>query len=66
VKGNRFTVQAENSKNYHIVPDRTEVVQSVLMKAEIAPNPWGGFGFQHTGTIGSGATLIKDLQIEWK
>jgi hypothetical protein len=66
VKGNRFRVQAENSKNHHIVPDRPGVVQTVLMEAEITPEPWGGFGFQHTGTVGSGATLIKDLQVEWR
>lgn len=66
VTGNRFTVHAENRGSYHIVPNRPEVVQTVLMEAEIKPNPWGGFGFQHTGTVGSGATLIKDLEIEWR
>jgi len=66
VNGNRFTVHAENRVSYHIVPNRPEVAQTVLMEAEIKPNPWGGFGFQHTGTVGSGATLIKDLEIEWR
>ncbi len=66
VTGNRLSVHAENSRSYHIVPDRPEVVQTVLMKAVITPNRWGGFGFQHTGTVGSGATLIKDLQVEWR
>jgi hypothetical protein len=66
VTGNRITVHAENRGSYYIVPNRPEVVQTVLMEAEITPNPWGGFGFQHTGTVGSGATLIKDLEIEWR
>lgn len=66
IEGNRFTVHAENTRPYHIVPDRPEVVQVVNMEMEVPPNNWGGFGFQHTGTVGSGATLIKDLKVEWR
>lgn len=65
IKGNKFSVHAENSLPYHIVPNRSEVKQVVNIETEIAPNDWGGFGFQHTGTVGSGSTLIKDLKVEW-
>ena len=66
IKGNKLSVHAENSKKYYIVPNRPEVVQVVDLETEITQNNFGGFGFQHTGTVGSGATLIKDLKIEWK
>ena len=36
------------------------------MESEITPNKLGGIGFQHTGTVRGGATLIKDLKIEWQ
>lgn len=66
VTDNKITVQAESPTKYYIIPNRPEVHQSVDLKTEITPNNFGGFGFQHTGTVGSGATLIKDLKIEWK
>ncbi|MCX6236090.1 MAG: hypothetical protein NTY07_00805 [Bacteroidia bacterium] len=66
VKGNKLIVHAESPAAYYIVPDRPEVVQVVDMETEISPNKFGGIGFQHTGTVRGGATLIKDLKIEWK
>lgn len=66
VKGNKFSVHAENPREYYVIPNRPEVVQVVDLETEISGNNSGGFGFQHTGTVGSGATLIKDLKIEWK
>jgi hypothetical protein len=38
----------------------------VHLATEISPNEFGGFGFQHTGTVAGGATLIKDLKVVWK
>ena len=49
-----------------ITPGRPEVKLTVDMETEISPNKFGGMGFQHTGTVNSGATLIKDLEIEWE
>lgn len=66
IKDNKMIVDAETSTAYYIIPDRPEVVEKVHMEAEITRTGFGGFGFQHTGTVGSGATLIKDLKIEWK
>lgn len=65
VKANIFTVRASNPLEYYIQPNRPEVLQKIILRSEIATNIWGGFGFQHTGTTGSGATLIKNLTIEW-
>jgi len=65
-KGGKLVVHAETPAKYFILPNRPEVVQVVDMETEITPNKFGGIGFQHTGTVRSGATLIKDLKIEWK
>ncbi|MGE4587358.1 MAG: hypothetical protein AB7D05_08460 [Mangrovibacterium sp.] len=64
-KGNNLIVHAETPADYYHKPGRPEVKPAVDMKTEITPNPYGGMGFQHTGTVRSGATLIKDLKIEW-
>lgn len=65
VKNNKLIVHAENAEDYFTEQDSSEVVKVVDMQTEITPNAFGGLSFQHTGTIGSGATLIKDLKIEW-
>ena len=65
VKGNKLLVHAETPADYYKASNHQEVVSEVNMEAEITPNQFGGFGFQHTGSVGSGATLIKDLKIEW-
>lgn len=66
VRDNKMIVDAENPAAYYVDPATPEVVQRVHMETEITKNNLGGFGFQHTGTVGSGATLIKDLRVEWK
>ena len=66
VKNNKLIVDAETNAKYYILPNRPQVVQKVHMETEISKNNFGGFGFQHTGTVGSGASLIKDLRIVWK
>ena len=66
VKDNKLMVQAKNTLDYFSENYPMEVLKSVYLEAEIVPNSFGGISFQHTGTIDSGATLIKDLKIEWK
>lgn len=62
--GNKLIAQAEllggNSE-----PQRVGVVREVYLETEIQPNTFGGLGFQHTGTVQGGASLIKDMSIEW-
>ncbi|WNH09154.1 hypothetical protein [Thalassobellus suaedae] len=65
VKNNKLIVHAENTNEYFSAHENDEVVKVVDMQAEITPNKFGGLSFQHTGTVRSGATLIKDLKIEW-
>ena len=57
---------AKTKTEYYVIPNRPEVAQQVHIEASIDANNFGGVGFQHTGTVGSGATLIKDLKIEWQ
>ncbi|MCW0481880.1 hypothetical protein [Gaoshiqia sediminis] len=64
--GNKLKVHAENTKDYYSVHNESEVKRVVELEAEVETNTFGGMGFQHTGTVGGGATLIKDLKIEWK
>ena len=66
VKANKLIVKAFNVYEYYSDPEQTAVLNEVNIETEITPNKFGGFGFQHTGTTGSGATLIKNLKIEWK
>jgi hypothetical protein len=61
VRNNKLIVDAETKAEYYITPNRPEVLQKVHLEADIDKNNFGCFGFQHTGTVGSGATLIKDL-----
>ncbi len=65
-KGNKIYAHMESSAEYYVEPGRPEVKLNVDMETEINPNKYGGMGFQHTGTVHSGATLIKDLEIEWE
>lgn len=65
IKNSKIIVHAENPLDYFTGNYPVEVVRKVDLEAEITPNLFGGISIQHTGTIGSGATLIKDLKIEW-
>ncbi|MBD0823750.1 hypothetical protein [Aestuariibaculum marinum] len=65
IKGNKLTAHAENTKDYFASHKDNTVVNEVNLQAEIKPNTYGGLSFQHTGSVGSGATLIKNLKIEW-
>ncbi|MFL1011651.1 hypothetical protein [Flavisericum labens] len=65
VVGNKLRVRAENTSEYFTKHDENEVVNEVNLETEITLNPYGGVSFQHTGSVRSGATLIKDLKIQW-
>ncbi|MCR8666778.1 hypothetical protein NO995_03730 [Aestuariibaculum sp. M13] len=65
IKGNQLTAHAENAQ-YFVKHIDDAVVNKVNLQAEIEPNEYGGVSIQHTGSVGSGATLIKDLKIEWR
>lgn len=65
IKNNRLVVHAENPLEYFTGNYPRDVVKKVDLEAVLTTNPFGGISFQHTGTIGGGATSIKDLKIEW-
>ena len=66
VTRNKLTAHAENITDYFPKQDEPEVKRVVDMEANIQPNQFGGISIQHTGSVGSGATLIKNLKIEWE
>ncbi len=66
VMNNKLIADAYPRTKYYVIPNRPDVLQKVHIEASIDGNNFGGFGFQHTGTVGSGATLIKNLKIVWK
>ena len=65
VIGKTLKVHAENTSDYFTKHDESEVARVVDLEAEISSSLYGGVSFQHTGTVRGGATLIKDLKIEW-
>lgn len=65
VEGNLLKAHAENQFDYFTEQPESEVKRVVDMQTEIQPNAFGGFSFQHTGTVDGGATLINNLKVEW-
>lgn len=65
VKGNNLFARMESPADYYRSDNQPEVLTKVTIETPIIPNGYGGIGFQHTGSVGSGATLVKDLKIEW-
>lgn len=63
VSGGQITVQMDSPAQYHIVPDRPEVLTEVKMKVEAAGNEYGGFGILYSG---GATTMIDELKAEWK
>lgn len=60
VEGNRFSAHAETSTPLP-APHRPGLTTRVDLEAEIAPNPFGGIGIQHTGSTGASATMLRRL-----
>lgn len=54
--GNQLTASVTN-------PDYDD---DVNLKAEIAPNEFGGVGVQHTGSTGASSTLLRNLTVDWR
>lgn len=49
----------------HVERD-AEVKEEVTLSARVADNAMGGAGIQHTGTLGSGASMIHSMEVEWE
>lgn len=44
----------------------TAVQSQVHIHAKVEANEFNGFSIQHTGSVGSGATLLKDIVLNWE
>ncbi|MDR2917674.1 MAG: hypothetical protein LBV74_23020 [Tannerella sp.] len=65
VKGKILTAKAYTTAEADNRVSDPELKQTVELKAEIKPSSFGGLGFQHTGTVGAGATMINHLEVRW-
>ncbi len=43
-----------------------EILPEVTLSAHVKDNFMGGAGIQHTGTLGSGASMIHFMEVEWR
>jgi hypothetical protein len=59
--GNTLTAHAETSTIVSPAADKG-VLPEVNLSTEIKPNSFGGFGCQHTGSWGEGATMLHSVQ----
>ncbi|WP_163707343.1 PemB family protein [Mangrovibacterium lignilyticum] len=66
LKGTKLIAHAENLFDYFSEQDESDVKRVVDLETDIQPNTFGGVSVQHTGSVGSGASLIRDLKIEWR
>ena len=42
------------------------ILPEVTLSANVKDNFMGGAGIQHTGTLGSGASMIHFMEVEWR
>lgn len=64
VRGNVFQAAVATSTPLSEHPDG--LPGKVRLSARIEPNAFGGTGIQHTGTVGSSAIMLHQLDVEWK
>lgn len=59
-----LTAQAATSGD--AVERDPEILPQVTLSARVADNFMGAAGIQHTGTLGSGASMIHFMEVEWR
>ncbi len=47
-------------------PSDPSLPNSVSLSANVAPNSFGDFAIQHTGTTGEGQTMLRHLSVKWQ
>ena len=47
-------------------PTKPEIQTEVYLEAMVAQNDFTCFGLQHTGSTGPSATMIHNVELEWK
>ncbi|MBR2281807.1 MAG: hypothetical protein IJ863_04200, partial [Spirochaetales bacterium] len=60
------TVQTNNAQAAVTAEAKSNYVKDVNLSASIEPSAAGGFGLQHTGTLGANTVALYGLRIEWK
>lgn len=63
---NKGVLTAHASTSAPAVERDAEIVPEVRLTAKVPDNFMGGVGFQHTGTLGTGASMIHFLEAVWK
>lgn len=65
LRGNTLTATARTSAPA-VTPSSPEIQPSVTLTTDVIPTAGNtSFAIQHTGTVGSSATLLRDLHISW-
>jgi hypothetical protein len=63
VIGSKIVAHADTPAEYYKAPGRPEVLMEVNIETEINPGRSGGFGIEYNG---GAATMIKEMNVEWK
>ena len=63
VMGSKIVAHADTPAEYYKAPGRPEVLMEVNIETEINPGRSGGFGIEYNG---GAATMIKEMNVEWK
>jgi len=63
IKGTCFTANVTTATP---LPDDSPLAKTVSLAAEVAPNRYGGFAVQHTGSCGESTTMLHRLRAEWE
>lgn len=64
LKGTTLTATAVSSAQLP-APSSPEVQTEVFLKATVAKTDAAGFCIQHTGTVGSGVSMIRHVALKW-
>ncbi|MDL2304388.1 hypothetical protein LJC72_03500 [Bacteroides sp. OttesenSCG-928-D19] len=63
VEGKTLSAEARTTAKIDDREVNPDLKETVSLQAAIEPSAFGGFGFQHTGTVGAGATMIHNLEV---
>ncbi|MCM1522511.1 MAG: hypothetical protein NC039_07660 [Muribaculaceae bacterium] len=65
LKGSLLTASATTDAP-EVTAGNPEILPSVSLSANVLPTAGSSFAVQHTGSAGSSATLLRDLEVKWK
>lgn len=62
--GNRLTAHVYNELELP-APHHPHLSTEVHLEAEVTPLPFNGLGIQHTGSVGSNVSVLRELTVKW-